>query len=62
MKPAHTSTIEVSRKDMARGAREESYQLVLHDWREGKTSDEMWEQMRKEDPEFRAWLWRMGVQ
>ena len=59
--PNHISTIEVSAEDMARGAQLELYGQRLAQWRAGEISDDAWEQMRREDPEFSRWLWQMGA-
>lgn len=58
---AHINTIEVSEEDMKRGAREDSYARLLQEWRDGKIDDAQWERMRKADPDFRVWLFKMGI-
>jgi len=58
---SHINTIEVSKEDMERGAREESYARLLQEWRENKIDDVQWESMRQADPDFRAWLFKLGV-
>lgn len=61
MKPPHTDTIELSREDMERGAREETYAQRIRQWRAGDLSDEALDRMRKEDPDFSRYCWQMGM-
>lgn len=59
--PTHIETIEVSQEAMALGAREEYWAQLLAKWRAHEISDELWEQMRHLDPEFRQWLRLIGA-
>lgn len=59
--PNHESTIEVSKGDMEKGARKDEYARILADWRADKITDEQWEKLRRDDPEFSRWLWKMGA-
>jgi len=58
---SHINTSDVPAQDIERGARQESYARMLAQWRAGEITDEQWEQMRRIDPEFSRWLWKIGA-